>query len=344
MNDDARFVKPGAEGLLSPLMSWLNHPQVSEILINKPQEVFVEVHGCMTRHEVPELTSLYLHRLFQMIANESQQRLDEAHPLLSGNLYNGYRVQLIIPPISLYHTLTIRKTVLAHWSLEDYATNGFYRRMKTMSLNQEFANNCQDKELLDLYRQQRWGDFIKNAVVLRKNIVISGGTSSGKTTFIKACLEAIPAHERIILLEDTRELSSSHLNQVSLLASKGSQGKAQVDMQGLLEATLRLRPDRLIMGEIRGKEIMDFVMACSTGHEGSITSIHANNPQIAMQRMVQLYKQNNVPSMRDEEIRAELNQVVDIIIQLGKVGNERVAQYCYYKDAQLIHDLSEVAA
>lgn len=344
MSSTGSFVKPGAEGLLSPLMSWLIHPEVSEILINKPQEVFVELQGCMTRYEVPELTTLYLHRLFQMIANESQQRLDEAHPLLSGNLYNGYRVQLVIPPVSCYHTLSIRKSALAHWSLDDYATRGFYRKVLPMSINQEFSSTRQDKELFDLYHQKRWGEFIKSAVILKKNIVISGGTSSGKTTFLKACLEAIPAHERIILLEDTRELSSSHLNQVALLASKGNQGKAQVDMQMLLQATLRLRPDRLIMGEIRGKEIMDFVMACSTGHEGSMTSIHANNPQIAMQRMVQLYKQNNVPSMRDEEIRAELNQVIDIIIQLGKVGQERMALYCYYKEAQQTLGLCEVAA
>ena len=87
------------------------------------------------------------------------------------------------------------------------------------------------------------------------------------------------------------------------------------------------------MGEIRGREIMDFVMACSTGHEGSITSIHANNPRIAMLRMVQLYKQNNVPSMRDEEIRAELNSVIDIILQVGKTAKGRVAQSCYYKGA-----------
>ncbi|WP_058535360.1 P-type DNA transfer ATPase VirB11 [Legionella saoudiensis] len=344
MSTPIHFVKPGAEGLLSPLMPWLNHPQVSEILINKPKEVFIELHGVMTRHEIPELTSLYLHRLFQMIANESQQRLDEAHPLLSGNLYNGFRVQLIIPPVSLYHSLAIRKTALSHWLLDDYSAQGFYRRMQPMNLNQAMSHTAQDQSLLHLYQKRCWGDFIKTAVALRKNIVISGGTSSGKTTFLKACLEAIPADERIIVLEDTRELSSSHANQVSLLASHGNQGKAQVTMQTLVQATLRLRPDRLIMGEIRGKEIMDFVMACSTGHEGSITSIHANNPQIAMQRMVQLYKQNNVPSMRDEEIRAELNQVIDIIIQLGKVGNERVALSCYYKEAQVNHALSEVAA
>lgn len=333
------FVKPGAEGLLSPLMPWLTNPYVSEIMVNAPQEVFIEQHGCMMRHEVPELTPLYLQRLFQMIANESKQRLDEEHPLLSGNLYNGCRVQLVIPPVSIHHTLAIRKTATNHLTLDDYESQGFYRMMQPVGLSATKPLDSQDhtRELLSLYQARRWNDFIKLAVVCRKNIIISGGTSSGKTTYLKACLEAIDSDERIIMLEDTRELVTPHVNQVSLLASKGNQGKALVDMQMLLQSTLRLRPDRLIMGEIRGKEIMDFVMACSTGHEGSITSIHANNPQIAMQRMVQMYKQNNVPSMRDEEIRDELNNVIDIIIQLTKRNNQRIALYCYYKEAHALN-------
>jgi type IV secretion system protein VirB11 len=333
------FVKPGAEGLLSPLMPWLMNPHVSELMINSPRELFVETHGQMNCHQVPELTPLYLQRLFQMIANESNQRLDEAHPLLSGNLYNGLRVQLITPPVSLHHTLAIRKASTTHLTLDDYESQGFYKSMRPFELNHNINNlmDEHDLKLLQFYKAQRWHEFIKMAVARRKNIIVSGGTSSGKTTYLKACLEAIALDERLILLEDTRELKTPHPNQVSLLASKGNQGKASVDMQTLLQATLRLRPDRLIMGEIRGAEIMDFVMACSTGHEGSITSIHANNPRIAMHRMVGLYKQNNVPSMRDEEIRAELNSVIDIIIQVHKTKTQREAIYCYYKEATPEH-------
>lgn len=337
------FVKPGVEGLLSPLMPWLNNPEVSEVMINAPQEVFVEIRGTMTRHVVPVLTPLYLQRLFQMIANESNQRLDEAHPLLSGNLYNGCRVQLIIPPVSVHHTLAIRKSSIAHLSLDDYESHRFYQRIKPVGLSPlgHDALNSAEQELLHLYQAGYWSAFIKLALACRKTIIISGGTSSGKTTYLKACLEAIDAKERIILLEDTRELVTPHINHVALLASKGNQGKAFVDMQTLVQATLRLRPDRLIMGEIRGKEIMDFVTACSTGHEGSMTSIHANDPHMAMNRMVQMYKQNNVPSMRDEEIREELHSVIDIILQINKTQSQRLAMYCYYKGAK--HPQSEAA-
>lgn len=330
------FIKPGVEGLLNPLHPWLNDAQVSEIMINAPGEVFIEKEGEMTQFKVPELTSLYIKRLFQMIANESQQTLDEQHPILAGTLYNGARVQLILPPISRHHTLAIRKASIKQLALDEYQTQGFYQGLLPFYM-QSLKSHCQNRDeekLLDLFQQQDWNEFVKTAIAQRKNIVISGGTSSGKTTFLNACLAAIDKRERVISLEDTRELIIPHANQVSLLTSKESPGKPLIEMQTLLQATLRLRPDRIIMGEIRGKEIMDFVGACSTGHEGSIATIHANNPQIALQRMIQLYKQNNVPSMRDEEIAAELHSVIDIIIQVNKTAYGRQAVSCYYKQAQ----------
>ena len=165
--------------------------------------------------------------------------------------------------------------------------------------------------------------------------MISGGTSSGKTTFLNACLRHIPIDERILLLEDVREIDTPHPNQVSLLASKGDQGLSKISMQDLVQCCLRLRPDRIIVGEIRGKEVLDFLGACSTGHEGSLTSIHANNPRVALMRMTQLYKQNNVPSMSDQDIMREINEVVDIIVQVGKGTKGRLVQSVYYKYGQL---------
>lgn len=118
---------------------------------------------------------------------------------------------------------------------------------------------------------------------------------------------------------------------MNLLATKDDQGLSKITMQDLVQASLRLRPDRIIMGEIRGREILDFVSACSTGHEGSMTTIHANNPRIAFMRMTQMYKLNNVPSMRDEDIMRELKEVIDIVIQLNKTKQGRVASHIYYK-------------
>ena len=174
------------------------------------------------------------------------------------------------------------------------------------------------------------------AIKARKTIVISGGTSSGKTTYLNACLNEIDHADRLCILEDTREIITPHKNKVLLLAAKGEQDIAKVSMQTLVQCCLRLRPDRIIMGEIRGQEILDFVAASSTGHEGSVTTIHASTPKLAFIRMTQLYKQNNVPSMTESDILNELHAVVDVVIQLGKQGAQRKAQSLYYKYGHLM--------
>ncbi|HHU0036398.1 TPA: P-type DNA transfer ATPase VirB11 [Legionella pneumophila] len=328
------YVSPGASGMLSLLSPWLIDEGVSEIMINKPYEVFIEKQGRMTRHELSELSPLYLRRLFNFIANESNQVLDEVHPLLSANLYDGSRVQLAIPPAAENYCLSIRRHSVKHMTLTDYQASSFFEGTKPFDLKQMNNKNINnDAQLQELYQQQKWGEFLVLAVKKRKNIIISGGTSSGKTTFLNALIQEIPNDERLITLEDTREVIIPHENHVALVASKGGQSKAKVTMQDLVQCCLRLRPERIIMGEVRGAEIMDFVSACSTGHEGSITSIHANNPQIAFMRMVQMYKLNNVPSMRDEDILNALHQIIDIIVQVGKTPSGRRLQSCYFKSA-----------
>lgn len=327
---------PGAMGLLAPIQSLLQDNQISEILINHPQEVFYEKSGCLDFLSIPELTERHLIHLFQLIASESEQILDEQHPLLSASLSDGSRVQLVLPPTSIYPALSIRRKVVKNFLLNDYEESNFFDNAKKFSMN-ENLNDLPEKEqmLVQLYHQQSWPEFIKKAIDLKKTIVISGGTSSGKTTFLNACLHHIDSEQRLIVLEDTREIEIPHKNQVRLLASKGGQSKAQVTMQDLVQCCLRLRPDRIICGEIRGKEILDFLAASSTGHEGSITSIHANNPTIAFMRMSQMYKLNNVPSMTDEDILRELKMVIDIVIQIEKTNLGRQIQSIYYKYGNL---------
>lgn len=328
---------PGAMGLLSPIGFLLEDNEISEILINQPQEVFYEKSGCLERRSIPELTERHLLHLFQLIASESEQILDEAHPLLSASLSDGSRVQLVLPPTSLYPTLSIRRKVVKNFILQDYEKNNFYHAAKPFVAGGTLtALSAEEQQLAKLYRECHWPEFIKQSIDFKKTIVISGGTSSGKTTFLNACLHHMDHNQRIIVLEDTRELEIPHQNQVRLLASKGGQSKAQVTMQDLVQCCLRLRPDRIICGEIRGKEILDFLAASSTGHEGSMTSIHANNPAIAFMRMTQMYKLNNVPSMTDDDIMRELKAVIDVVIQIGKTSLGRRVQGVYYKYGDLI--------
>ncbi len=327
---------PGAMGLLAPIQFLLDDTQISELLINRPQEVYFEKDGQLTAIAVPDFTDGHLSHLFQLMASHSEQVLNETHPLLSASLSDGSRIQCVLPPTAKHYTLSIRRKVVRNLSLNHYEENQFFNEAKAFSTHGGLTSLPEEEQLLaKLYQEKNWPNFIKKAIELKKNIVISGGTSSGKTTFLNACLQHIPNDQRIIVLEDTREIDITHPNQVQLLASKGGQSKAQVNMQDLVQCCLRLRPDRIICGEIRGKEILDFLAASSTGHEGSMTSIHANNPSIAFMRMTQMYKLNNVPSMSDDDILRELKEVIDVIIQIGKTPRGRRVQSVYYKYGHL---------
>jgi type IV secretion system protein VirB11 len=330
---ETRF-SPGSDGLLAPLKPFLENKGVSEILINKPKEVFVECQGMMEQHIIPALDGRHLAHLFGFIANENRSVLNTANPILSGSLTDGSRVQLVITPAAKYPALSIRRTSIKKMTLDDYRGTAFYSLARSFQLEKanKMSSDNSEQELRELYQQEAWADFITLAVQLKKNIVISGATSSGKTTFLNACTAHIPQHERIVTLEDTFEVDIPHANVVSLLAPKRGEGKVgELTMQDLVQCALRLRPDRIIMGEIRGREILDFISACSTGHEGSITSIHANDPRMAFMRMAQMYKLNNVPSMRDEDIQRELHSVIDIVVQLQKTQLGRQLIGVYYK-------------
>src|SRR3990167_8072258 len=315
---------PGVAGLLAPLQDFLDDNSISEILINRPKEVFIEKNGQMIRFDIPALTTQYLRRLFLLIANENQQTLSEQSSILSGNLVDGSRVQLVIPPASLHASLSIRKFVVQQLSFEDYELRSFFKGTKQFGLNDKDQNQDTDQALKQLYAQGDWLAFLKQAILAKKNIVISGATSSGKTTFLNSCISQIPLHERLITLEDTYEINVPHRNLVRLKSLKQSGNQpTTVTMQNLVQASLRLRPDRLIMGEIRGREIFDFVSACSTGHSGALATIHANNPRVAFMRMAQLYKLNNVSGMSDADIHRELHEVIDIVVQLQKTESGR---------------------
>ena len=340
MNNVSNQYAPASDGLLAPIKTWLQDKDISEIMLNRPGEIYIEKKGKMSQHAVPAYNERMLTNLFQLIANENKQALSAQQPLLSGSLLDGSRVQLVLPPTAKHLTFSIRRKVVNNLNLQDYAKQAYYRNMMPYDIHAASFSMLPDteKELVELFHQHDWERFIHRAIDLRKNIVISGGTSSGKTTYLNACLRRIDKEDRLLILEDTREIDIPHQNQVNLLAHKDEQGLAKVSMQDLLKCCLRLRPDRIIMGEIRGAEIMDFVSACSTGHEGSLTTIHANNPRIAFMRMTQMYKQNNVPSMTDADILRELKEVIDIIIQIHKTPQGRLAHSIYYKHMDIIPD------
>ena len=333
-NATAMRTYQGVASMLAPIQDFLDDTSVSEILINRPQEVFVERDGHMLRFDLPMLTSKYLHRLFSLMANENGQILSTTQPLLSGSLLDGSRIQLCIPPVVPHETLSIRKFLVQNLSFEDYERFGFFESTTAVGLKHDFVDS-KDDLLHQLHHEQQWSQFIQHAILAKKNIVICGGTAQGKTTFLNTCVARMPLHERLVILEDTYEIKVPHQNIVRLKVAKNpAHEQPPVDMQTLVQTSLRLRPDRLIMGEIRGKEIFDFVSACSTGHRGSVVTLHANNPKSAFMRMTQLYKLNNVPSMTNADIASELHEVIDVVVQLGRLDGHRRLTQVYYKQAK----------
>ena len=301
------------ETFAAPLMDLLERDGVSELSVNRPGEVWLEVGDAMERHEVPRLTLDHLKQLARLAAQYTEQLISEEHPLLSGTLPGGYRIQVVYPPAVEPNTiaLSIRRQTLHDMSLTDWAVP---RSPPSSSPEGERAHVDSPR---NLDAPEDWIVFIRTAVAKRKNILISGGTSSGKTTFLNACLKEIPSHERIITIEDAREVHPPHPNRLHLLASRGDQGRAKVTTQQLLEASLRLRPDRIILGEIRGTECVTYWSAINSGHPGSLTSIHADTPQLAFEKLVMLGMQAGLGFTRDH-IVDYLRHTVDVVVQLRR--------------------------
>ena len=286
-----------------------------------PGEVWVETVGGLTeRHEDPDLDDAKLLRLARQVAALSHQGISREHPLLSAVLPDGSRLQVAAPPATRGPlALAIRKHLAPKLSLNDYLTAGSFAATATEELGHRPAL---PERLAELVRRGELAAALVEAVVTRRTIVVSGGTSTGKTTFLNALIREIPNHERLVLIEDTPELHVEHPNQVGLVSVRGSLGEARVSANDLVSAALRMRPDRIILGELRGVEAMAFLRAINSGHPGSMTTLHADSPEAAVEQLVLLALQS-ATSLTREDIRYYVTQTVDVFVQLGRSGGAR---------------------
>ena len=314
---------------LKPLMRWLEDSQVVEISANGPGAVFVERFGqtYMERHELPALTESAIVHLAERVAAYTGQAVNIERPLLSAALPNGDRFQAVLAPATpTGGAFAIRKQVIQDMRLDQYRTRGSFDRV-TVSTEESLSPT--DEALCQALDAGRFEAFIRQAVAERYTILLSGGTNSGKTTFLNAILKEVPEAERILTIEDTREVKPIQLNHLPLLASKGEQGAARVSVEDLLQASLRLRPDRIFLGEIRGPEAYSFLRAVNTGHPGSITTVHADTPAGAWEQLALMVMQAGL-GLRREEIISYIRSVVPIIIQLRKIGGWRGVTEIYF--------------
>jgi type IV secretion system protein VirB11 len=314
---------------LAPLTGMLARPDVTDIYVNRPGELWVEtIGGEIERHDAPKLDAATLERLARQIAAIAHQGISREHPLLSATLPDGARVQIVAPPATRGAlALAIRKHVSPDLTLDDYVAAGAFAETR----GRDSAEPAEaDAALAALLRAGDIAGMLAAAVRARKNILVAGGTSTGKTTFLNALLREVPAEQRLILIEDTPELYIRHENAVGLLAARGMLGEAQVNANDLLSASLRMRPDRIILGELRGEEAFAFLRAINTGHPGSMTTVHADSPARAIEQIVLLTLQAGTQLSRDD-VRHYIKSTVDIFVQLTRVaGRRRVAEVVFH--------------
>ena len=312
---------------LAPLRPYLEREGVTDIWINRPGELWLEHAGGRTEHvAAPELTDLALERLARQIAAANHQGFNREQPLVSASLPDGARVQIVGPPATRDGiALAIRRHSLSDLSLGELAGAGLFSAPRQADGNGEAGAL---RALLDAGDQQ---GFLARAVAARKTIVISGGTSSGKTTLMNALIKQIAPAERLVTIEDTPEVRLAHDNVVAMIATRGDAGEARVDTEDLLQAALRMRPDRILLGELRGREAFAFLRAVNTGHPGSITTIHADSAAGALDQIAMLSLMNGV-HVSWEAIGAYIRKVIDVVVQLKRVDGRRVITEILYSD------------
>lgn len=297
------------DAYLAPFRPWLERETVTELLINAPGELWVEdaTQPGMQRIALPELTDQLLQRLAEQVARISHQGINREHPLLAATLPDGARIQLCGPPATRRHwAMAIRRHRLLDLPLDAYDRG-------PITVPAEAPTPDPLAEPIA---------YLRDAIRRRRTILISGGTSTGKTTFLNAMLHEIPAHERVVLVEDTAELQLPGANGVGLIAVKGELGEAKVSANDLLQAALRLRPDRIVLGELRGTETISFLRAINTGHPGSFSTVHANTPRGALEQIALMAMQTGIGLTRAETLEYAAS-VIDIVVQLDRVEGKR---------------------
>ena len=325
---------------LRALRPLLEDPHVTELCINRPREIFIETAIGWRCEAAPFADFNWCQRLAKLIANVTRQRVDESSPLLSASLPTGERVQIVLPPATTLGcvAITIRRPADVVWSIEELTQRGALGPLT----HADAGPRDTEAQLARLHAARDFLPFMRLAVRARKNILVSGPTGSGKTTWTKALIQEIPPDERLVTIEDARELVlDGHRNHVRLFYSKDDQGLARVTPKQLLECCLRMRPDRILLAELRGEEAFDYLRNVNSGHPGSITSVHATSAELAFEQLVLLIKQSVAGrELARRDIKSLLYLLIDVVIQCAQVRHQRVIREVWFDPTRKVRGTS----
>ena len=311
----------------------------AEIVINRPGEVLLEVPGGWETRALESLTYDRLMTIASTIATATKQTINPERPVLSTSLATGERVQIVIPPAVEAGTVSMvfRKPITKDVPYEAYRTGGFFDGARrsgglTETMTDHPALLPHERELAKVFASGDLGDFFPRAVLARQNIVVSGPTGSGKTTFMKSIANLIPSAERLVTIEDAQELRlPDHQNKVHLFYSRGDQGLSKATAKDLLEATLRMYPSRVLLAELRGEEAWYYIRNVMSGHPGSITSMHASDELTVFDQLTLLIKESAAgATIAREDLKAMLFGAIDVSLQVEKTPAGRRCVGVYY--------------
>jgi pilus assembly protein CpaF len=283
---------------LGPISCLMHDEDVSEIMVNDWNDIYIESAGELKRTEVSFKNEQHLRNMVERIISPLGLRIDESSPMVDARFPDGSRINIVIKPVTVSElVLTVRKFKSSLLDIDDLISAG--------TINRKIA------------------DFIRKCVRCKLNIIISGASSTGKTTFLNILSNYIPFSERIITIEETLELKLNIKNLVRLESRPANiEGKGEISLRDLVRNALRMRPDRIIVGEVRGIEAVDVLQAMNTGHEGSMTSIHANNPVDLVSRLETMLLMSGI-NLTPSSARRIISSSIDLIIHLERIGNGR---------------------
>ena len=285
-----------------PLDQWLSDPTISEIMVNGPHEIFIERDGRLQRVEARFRDTQHLHAVIERMLGSVGLTVNESEPICDASLPDGSRINVIIPPLVLNGPVVTIRRKSREWSMEAF--------IKTGAVSEQAAQ------------------FLRGCVAAKVNMVISGGTSTGKTTLVTVLSASIPRGERVVTIENVPELELANRDHWIRVVGKSAnlEGRGEIPLRTLVKNALRMRPDRIILGEARGGEALDVVQAMHSGHDGFMTVLHANSARAALERLETLMLMSGL-DLPPAACRVQIASAVDLIVHMGRFsdGSRRVA-------------------